>query len=249
MNRHFSQEYLSIKVSHLKDELDKLPNLRLNMHRGKLVVCSREKKNGKNTKSVHLLKGKELEKALAVVERRKSLKNKINQYSVYLDKETIVRKIEIDLEPPHVLPISLKETMIPDSNTMYPKKNDYWHRKTQMRSRLELQTAAALDSLGLEFYYEPALEINGKTYYPDFVVFLPELGCCFIIECLGMVNSTEYVYNNMNKMANYILAGIIPSKNILTFCGTDTMMPSIDEMKTDIVNLVNKMTASRVSVA
>ena len=108
-----------------------------------------------------------------------------------------------------------------------------------MRSRAELIVAEVLDELRLQYKYEPAMEINGVVYFPDFIVYIEAIDSCFVIEVLGMADNIEYMMNNSGKLAKYAGAGLIINGNLLLIAGTASYVPDTDEVYNCVVDMVN----------
>lgn len=83
-----------------------------------------------------------------------------------------------------------------------------------VRSKSECIIADALFSEGIAYRYEDVIEINGRTYRPDFKIIKPN-GEVIIWEHLGMMNIEEYVNKNIKKIADYIKVGFIPGVNLI----------------------------------
>lgn len=245
MYSNFSQTYIAAKIKYLEAQLATFPNISTGRHGNHSVLRVKEKSGSKIKIYEYKHSSPKYTYYKVKAEQKELLQNKLSEISRFLTNIS-ARQIRINKNFPTVLPISMKDKLIPDSNPV-PKKHDYWHKGIQMRSRLELMVAAALDSLDLEFMYEPGIRIKGQTCYPDFVVFLPELGCCFIIECLGMIDDTDYLYKNMNKAALYISSGILLNTNLLLICSTEDIMPPIDEARIIISGIVNNITLQRTT--
>ncbi|MBP5186438.1 MAG: hypothetical protein J6040_05220 [Clostridiales bacterium] len=86
--------------------------------------------------------------------------------------------------------------------------NGYQHGNHVFRSKSELLIAQLLESLGLEYKYEPLIMIGGKERRPDFAVFCPETMRYFFIEHLGLLSDTRYRMDAIAKMEQYDNAGI-----------------------------------------
>ena len=86
--------------------------------------------------------------------------------------------------------------------------NGYEHGRHLFRSKSELLIAELLEELGLEYKYEPVVKINGKTRWPDFAVYCPEINRYFFIEHLGRMDEANYRADNLAKMEAYEKAGI-----------------------------------------
>lgn len=87
-------------------------------------------------------------------------------------------------------------------------KSGYQHGNRLFRSKSEMLIAQILESLGLEYKYEPIVEINGLTRYPDFAVYCPETGRYFFIEHLGRMDDPKYRFDNLAKIDLYENNGI-----------------------------------------
>lgn len=83
-----------------------------------------------------------------------------------------------------------------------------------VRSKSEYIIANALYAEGITYRYEEPLDINGKTFYPDFTI-RKFNGDLIIWEHLGMMDVEEYVNKNIQKITNYIRAGFIPGINLI----------------------------------
>ncbi|MBR1797416.1 MAG: hypothetical protein IJ757_05320 [Clostridiales bacterium] len=94
--------------------------------------------------------------------------------------------------------------LIQESDTGHKNNTEYYHNGIHMRSRLEIMVAEELDRLGLQYKYETEIVLNGDSYFPDFIVYLPELDEAIIIECFGMLDDLRYAYNQGSKMAVYM---------------------------------------------
>ncbi len=86
-------------------------------------------------------------------------------------------------------------------------KNGYRHGRHLFRSKSELLIAQLLESLGLEYKYEPLMMINGKERWPDFAVYCPETNRFFLIEHLGMMDKGGYRSENTDKILDYEESG------------------------------------------
>ena len=87
-------------------------------------------------------------------------------------------------------------------------QNGYRYGSRLFRSKSELLIAQILESLELEYKYEPIMIINGAKRIPDFAVYCPETNRYFLIEHLGMMDKTNYRLNNIEKVLEYETAGI-----------------------------------------
>ena len=116
----------------------------------------------------------------------------------------------------------------------------YEHNGMKLRSRGEVVIAQVLDSLGLEYKYEPSIIIGDYRYNPDFAVYLPEFERCFFIEFLGMLDKYDYAAKNSSKIYSYMSSGMVINRDLLLFYGTQNSMPSVEDIVEDIVALISK---------
>ena len=79
-------------------------------------------------------------------------------------------------------------------------------RGEMVRSKSEVIVANILDKLKIEYYYEEPLDVNGKTYIPDFT--LRYQGKTAYLEHLGMLINKSYKKHWDEKRANYESMGI-----------------------------------------
>lgn len=86
--------------------------------------------------------------------------------------------------------------------------NGYRHGNHVFRSKSELIIAQLLESLGLEYKYEPKIIIAGTERRPDFAVYCPETGRYFLIEHLGLLSDTRYRMDAIAKMEQYEKGGL-----------------------------------------
>ncbi|MFP7297002.1 AAA family ATPase [Neobacillus niacini] len=79
-------------------------------------------------------------------------------------------------------------------------------RGEMVRSKSEVIVANILDKMKIEYSYEEPLDVNGKTYIPDFT--LRCQGKTAYLEHLGMLSNKSYKLHWDEKRANYESVGI-----------------------------------------
>ena len=79
-------------------------------------------------------------------------------------------------------------------------------RGEMVRSKSEVIVANILDKMKIEYSYEELLDVNGKTYIPDFT--LRYQGKTAYLEHLGMLRNKSYKKHWGEKRANYESVGI-----------------------------------------
>jgi len=86
-----------------------------------------------------------------------------------------------------------------------------------VRSKSEVIIANALYSCGIPFHYEerfPYLDENGRYFYPDFVIMLPD-GRKLYWEHFGMLSKLSYCNHNAEKLYHYQMHGVHIGKNLI----------------------------------
>jgi len=99
------------------------------------------------------------------------------------------------------------------ANNYYTNKA-YMFKGMRMRSKNEVIFAGVLDSLNLDFKYEPIIQLNGRAVSPDFAVNVPERGNCMYFEIVGMVDDPKYRESFYKKLDAYLEAGFIPGEDV-----------------------------------
>lgn len=87
---------------------------------------------------------------------------------------------------------------IPDRCLEPTKDKQYKCNGYYMRSRAEMHIGEALISLGLPFKYEVNITDLGDAV--DFLVYIPSLDCCFILEFFGIGNNYKYMNKTSSKL-------------------------------------------------
>ena len=226
--------FLKARLRIINSKLDRIPSIHEGTHNGRPVVRSYKGKI-KHEYQEGTAKCHEL---LGVLEIKNNL---------IMMKEQLEACLSMSPDVPDIDPSKISSRFDKDFfDRLQPRAefepfvSGYKHKEIYMRSRGELIVADVLDSLDLKYIYEPVIEINGKTYYPDFVVYLPEFNRCIFIEFLGRLDDKQYVVDNGFKIGNYLMKGLVINEDLILFCGWENKMVSSDCMVDDIVALITK---------
>ena len=84
-----------------------------------------------------------------------------------------------------------------------------------VRSKSEVIIADRLFAHGLDYTYEPELELEGKIKRPDFLVIDGDTGIKWYWEHCGMMSDPVYKRNWEDKKAFYKKNGIVEGKNLI----------------------------------
>lgn len=237
MRLSFSNEYIRLRYDLCNKKLARLPKVSRGHHDGVPVIRIKQfSENGKRKVKELKLNNKRIQEACELESLRNSLSQEIDSLK---HTEVLVQNSSLKLKRMNnVLNGSFYNGLNCGLNTQ-PIKGDYYHNGIHMRSRAELIVAEVLDELKLQYKYEPAIEINGTYYYPDFIVYIEEINCCIIIEVLGMTDNYEYLTNSIFKISKYSELGIHINKNLLLIAGSASYFPDTEDIYNSIVTMVN----------
>lgn len=97
----------------------------------------------------------------------------------------------------------------------YPEnKTKLTSRGQKVRSISELLIAEALYKYSIPFHYEEELEVDGKTFAPDFT-FEGWDYKKFYLDYFGMMDQPKYAKRNFIKLDDYYDIGLIPGDNLI----------------------------------
>ena len=134
--------------------------------------------------------------------------------------ETIIKKLcskHHITEAEIIYPYSEPGNVFSDYEKSTYRSEDLIHRTRRglcVRSKSEQSIAEALDAAGVNYHYEEALHLNGKTYYPDFICYSSN-GKKYYWEHFGMMKNVDYRVKNQRKLAEYESINIVPWDNLL----------------------------------
>ena len=241
-----SSEYLNARFKYCNKKLAGLPLITRGVHRGCKVIRIRQHIDGGKCKVKELrYTSKNLSKLNDIELLRKQLTEEI---AMLMNTEGVDPQASVKIKASRGGSYNgdFYRSLTGELNTQ-KNTTDYFHKGIHMRSRAEMMVAEVLGELNLKYKYEPAVDVNGVIYYPDFVVYIEAIDCCFFVEVMGMTDDYKYMVNSIAKLNDYANAGIHINKNLLLITSTATYVPDFDDIYNSIVNLVN-LTAWRVLV-
>lgn len=102
-------------------------------------------------------------------------------------------------------------------NESYPENLIHWTASgLRVRSKSESIIATLLEKEKISYRYEAALELNGKTYYPDFTILRPRDNKIIFWEHFGMVDEELYRKSMHQKLSSYGESDIFPWDQLIT---------------------------------
>lgn len=231
MDTAFNNNYYLIRSNWIDKQLESLPVVRIGKHKG--MEVAREyylSASGKLEHHRFQSTNKRYFELYAIAKRREEL----------LKQKKNLPSRDIKVSPIGSIRMTQSQwNQLPQSANPDPIKTEYTFNGIKMRSRFEKDTAYIIHSLGLQFKYEPPLYINGDVVYPDFMIYLPELEMCIIIECLGMLDEYRYANKNAFKINNYLSVGYEIGIDLIFFSGRGNYMPDEIFIRNHIVGTIN----------
>lgn len=232
MNCYIPQEYLALKISYCRQQLDKLPEVKvqdrmINGSTVKKVIVNKHRYNldsptgSEYAKTVELRDG--LERELALLEALWNYNYKTPVPA--LPCKNANRVILVDSNKPVSMNKEYFDSLKNDANDKYPKPVFYPFNGTLYRSSYEREIAMFYTRMGIPFKYEPEVYINGlrKPIYPDFVPYFKEIDSCKFHEHFGMMSSSDYTRESKIKFSNYTNAGLVQGIDYMfTYAAEDT---------------------------
>ena len=117
---------------------------------------------------------------------------------------------------------------------------------TRFRSKSEMNIAQLIKGLGYEYVYETEFGVTDDiSVYPDFTVWVPELGRCFFLEHFGLVDKQDYRTDMVWKINMYIDCTILPGKDIIFSFESDKLPLDIDVVREQINALIMANTVQK----
>lgn len=243
MRMRFSESYYLLQILNLRAELAAMPNVRLGMLRGRQVVRVYSRKGNRLVFQTHYADSNEGLRLCGTADRRIKIENEIKSLEQKLGKRMsgMLERFRVRLGS-CILNESVWNECKNSENPMVNNGN-YCHKGIIMRSRTEVLIAEILDELGLQYKYEPAIRFGEEVFYPDFLVYLPCLKRCLIIEFFGMSDEQNYIYKTLGKLTVYSNNGLLLNHDVLGLYGTRNVMVSSDYIYNNIVTIVNLLVA------
>lgn len=231
IDKYIPKEYLALKINYRRRQLVSLPEVKITEHKVTGVptakICVRNHTYRPNTPA-----GK---KCIDLMKLRTRYEHELNIYEAvwkahFVDepaKEMRPFKIRKELQVAYnakvVMDKAFFDSLKNDANTRHTKPGNCYFNGIYYRSAAEREIALTLTDMGIPFKYEPELSLVGinHTINPDFVIYIEEIDTCFIIEHLGIKNSSDYLRDNKIKHNNYSNAGLVSGEDVIFTNDTD----------------------------
>ncbi|MCQ2516250.1 MAG: hypothetical protein MJ094_05250 [Saccharofermentans sp.] len=233
MNITFNKSFLIARSNWARNRLLQIPIIKLGRLNGEDVIREYHfSESGKKSYNKHFPSSPSYLSMFSLAKEREQLLAEVKNlpnHSIRLKPIGMIRMTDD------------KWAKLPDCANPEPINSEYYYNNIHLRSRFEMIVATELGSLNLQFKYEAALNLCGEIIYPDFIVYLPELGMCFIIECLGMTDKANYSLKNGIRISNYITSGYEFCKDLILLNGTKDYLPDVATIRNLIVMTINNI--------
>ena len=229
-------EYLRIKGI-----LERMPRYSIGMHAGKQVIREYTGYGDKTVRKTTHMKSQAYGGMQQKMNRYNEFLGLLKLYEDEIKRRhlTIPEKFEFKSDS-SVFNIDYWNSLIPTANSFEIKSDYYDNYGYHVRSRGEMIIGNALKDLGLEAKYEPLVILkNGKRIYPDYSFPVHVIDRCFFVEFVGMTDNEDYCNYNYGKIDEYMRNGILPNRDLILICGTNTWLPSQDTIKHIIASFIN----------
>lgn len=142
----------------------------------------------------------------------------------------LLKKIERDYLP--LYPDSVNwEGFKPEQNKYMLEERRHLYKGVYYRSKSEAVIAMLLESYGLEFKYETAIEVNGRVFYPDFAIRRKRDGKIILWEHFGIIHDEEYREKMFRKLVTYHDAGYNIWDNLIVSFDSEEGNINIDSIE------------------
>ncbi len=241
---HLPKRWYIAEINHLQKQLDSLPLVKTGAQRGKRIVRI-YKSEGYKVITAGRPDYAEYE---AIAQKRLLLSNKLQ----ILKKEwRQFFKTSFEVE-------SSKYVVCPNKKSVYNSEcwdkliddectaeNDkhYEFDGHDFRSRLEQFVAQAVKELHLEYKYDSGLKLGTSKVFTDFAFNFEVFNCTTFCECLGMLDSKDYVISTNKKLSVYFFNNIYINRELFIISGDSKYIPTAEEIKLDLVFMVEMLCA------
>lgn len=231
LNNYIPREYLALKINYCRQQLEKLPVVKVYMHASGKTQTQRIVVNNHKYNPI-FSPGKdyyEIWKTRDLLERRLRLYQTIWDCNFRGEppKDCIPHKacrvFYADTNKPVIMNKEYFDSLENDANISHPKNDNYRFNGIRYRSAAERDIAIFYTEMGIPFKYEPKVMLKGlvKPVYPDFVPYFEELDTCKFHEHFGIKDSSDYFSMTKFKFGNFANAGLIQDLDVIFTFDTD----------------------------
>lgn len=229
-------KYLEMLRAKIKKQLSykvDMKGIKINERNGHFYYYLRNNETPDGKRNSHYVKKSELSKVSKIAQREYNLKllkaveseiaclarlnGNINQVEHVYDQLGMGRQALVNplvkTEKQRVeewLSVEYPPGIFDESNTT----KFYTSKGERVRSKSEALIANELINAGIPYRYEYPLNVNNKLIRPDFLIYDVRKDMEVVWEHLGMADNRSYSSYNLERLADYQVAGFIPNVNL-----------------------------------
>lgn len=237
----FCDSTIVFEYLRLKNVLDSMPRYKVGMHGNLQVIREYTGTGNKTVRRITHMNSRNYSE----MHQNMLLYNEYAKRKKLFEEEMKRRHIPVSEEftfksDPSVFNAGFWNELVPCVNTREIRTNYYDDYGYHVRSRGEMLIGNALKKLGLEAKYEPCLILKGgRKIHPDYSFPVHVIDRCFFIEFMGMSENEEYLNYNYGKIDEYMRNSILPNRDLILICGTDSWLPTQDAIMRIIASFIN----------
>ncbi len=226
-------KYHAAKLSWLKNELNKIPKIRVGKDQVYIYDDSGKKHRYRSSSQNAM-------KIMPLIRRRKELENEYNELLFQWERTYRMPPPEIGMPIPcdTKLDYGFFEKAKAGMNT-YPMTSYTEYNGIRFRSKNEEIAAYVLDVLGLPYKYETAVVTKqNEVVCPDFLVGVREINRCFYYEVCGKTEDGQYLDRKLSDKKKLIMDGYRMGRDVHFIYAPDSHSFDIDQMKHQILSAI-----------
>ena len=130
----------------------------------------------------------------------------------------------------------------PNQNT-YKIKNPIPYKGQILRSKNELLTVQAIESMGFMWKTEILIQLGKYFFYPDIVFYVPYIDKVIAVELDGMMEKDDYYEHAEERRAKYIKAGLVENRDVIFFRISNENDFDLEDLKAMIKSAIERNAA------
>lgn len=242
---YLPKEFYIAELKYIEMRLAQLPDVKVGYHRDNKIIRWKDPSLSCGWKRIYYDKVSPKAKAVAdeidyLNERKKSLL-KISGLT-----DSIIKNYTEGYEIKK-LPALFDKAFFDnakDQASNYKIEDTQPYKQYHMFSRAECLIAQELDRLGLIYKYDVAIPALNRNV--DFLIYIPSLDCCILLEYFGMMGNQGYKFNTASKISEYLEYGCRINYDFSILSGNKTRMPSVEEIDRTLALCIANLCDERV---
>ena len=216
---------LELKISYLKDRINKLPRGWIGTYNDIPVVVlssipGNSKVSSKNQKR-YRLSSKNGKYYKIKLEEREIIKADIAKLMAewkanYIGEPEII-EFPLSKYRSEWVSRQLFINAVPNQNTKYKNTTPIIYKDQTLRSKNELIAVQEIENMGFEWKTEVLINIGKYVFCPDVVFYVPYIDKVIMLELDGKMDKDDYRERAEERRKKYIKAGFVENRDVLFF--------------------------------